>query len=125
MEVGSLEEVPFDNSSSTGGIGAEDPDSGKQLEHSVMTTSEVNRDTLVSAKNDDEFSTLPEIEKTRSATVHKNKAAKVEDDGMASGELRIHRSASVSGKPTRYDRNGNPITTVIGAFSVETRRAAV
>ena len=66
-------------------------DSGKQLEHSVMTTSEVNRDT------EDGFqATLPEIEKMRSATVHKSKAAKVADDDMAS-ELRIHRSASVTG----------------------------
>ena len=66
-----------------------------------------------------------QVDKARSGTMHKSmKQAKVESDDMA-GELKITRSASMTDKRVRYDRNGNPITTVIGAFSVETRRLLV
>ena len=63
--------------------------------------------------------TLPEV-KARSATIAK-KAAKVEDDDDLA-IIEKTRSATVSDKRQRLDRHGNPITTVIGAFSVETRK---
>ena len=86
-------------------------DNGRHTNDSVMTTSEANNGL--------------QVEKTRSATMHKStKLAKVESEDMA-GELKIHRSASMSDKRVRLDRNGNPITTVIGAFSVETRRLLI
>ena len=68
-------------------------------------------------------SELPPIEKNRSATMAKGSkmGGKVADEDLT-GDLRVSRSASVSDKRARYDRNGNPITTVIGTFSIETRR---